>query len=458
MLRIPPEFQSTISTFCSAFRRRTWDKAKQLLFGAIICPGSRTVCNVLRTVGLNDCKTYHKYHRVLSRAKWSALGLSHTLLKCLVDAFIDPQTPLIFGVDETIERRWGSKITQRGIYRDPVRSSESHFVKCSGLRWMSLMLLTSLPWLAKGCSWALPVLTTLCPSERYYRQHTSRGKPKKLTDWAGGLIHWLGRYAVPLRRKVYLVGDGSYATYDLMIKAKEERIGLISRLKFNARLFHSPPPRPKGKRGRKPQTGARILSMTKRLTDKRIKWTRVTFSEWYGGRTDKEMDITTGVSIWDSNKGYRVKVRWVLIRDPEGKLDPVLLATNDIHLSALDVVRFFVRRWRVEVTFAEVRRHLGVESQRQWSALAISRTTPALMALKSVTCLLAKPLYEHKGLSSNAAAWYQKDHYTFSDILLSVRKKIWSHSDFPTRDENGLVGKLRTRIRYLEQTLAWAVA
>lgn len=137
MLRLPPEFQSVISLFSTAFSLRVWDKALVLVLGVICCPGSRTICNVLRAAGLGSDKRFHKYHRFLSQNKWSALKLSEILLSCLVNTFVGADLALVFGIDETIERRWGPKITKRAIYRDAVRSSASHFVKCSGLRWMS---------------------------------------------------------------------------------------------------------------------------------------------------------------------------------------------------------------------------------------------------------------------------------------------------------------------------------
>jgi len=244
-----PEFQSVISQFPFAFSKKVWVKAQLLLLGVICCPGSRTICNVLRTVGLTHCKQFHKYHRFLSRDKWSALNLSRHLMLLLVKTFVSVDQPLVFGIDETIERRWGAMINKRGIYRDAVRSSASHFVKCSGLRWMSMMLLT-----------------------------------------------------------------------------------------------------------------------------------------------------------------------------------PITLAKK-------------------------VRRHLGVETQRQWSDLAIERTTPILMALKSIICLLANVLFEKKMLKIRTAAWYDKTRFTFSDILAAVRQYIWTNNNFPTSSERDEIGKLRLRIAYLEQIL-----
>lgn len=456
MLQLPPEFSNQISAFRSVFTKPTWEKAQLLLLGAILCPGSRTVCNVLRTVGLKDEKNFDKYHAVLYRAKWSAIRLANILLGLLVKAFVARDAALVFGIDETIERRWGAQITKRGIYRDAARSSATHFVKCSGLRWMSLMLLTHLPWL-NGRFWALPFLTALCPSERYYQESSKGRSTKKLTDWSRQLLHWLARYAGPLNRPIYLVGDGSYATYELMINAQELDIGLIARMKMNARLFHFPTPQPKSKRGRKPQVGKRLLSMDKRLTDKRIKWQEVVFSEWYGTK-NKKMLITYGTAIWDSNKGVRVPLSWVLLKDPEGRLEPALLGCSDLKSSAWQITRFFVRRWRVEVTFAEVRRHLGVETQRQWSDLSIERTTPALMAIKSIICLMAHVLFKKGQLQIQVTAWYDKVHFTFSDVLYAVRNHIWTKTHFPTSVPRTHVGKLKQRIRYLEQALLLAVA
>jgi hypothetical protein len=456
MLTLPPGFQRTISDFSVAFRKDVWPKAQLLLTGAIICPGSRTVCNLLRSVGLQRERSFPKYHRLLSQDKWSAKWLGGVLLKLLVDAFIAPGEALVFGFDDTIERRWGAKISKRGIYRDPVRSSKSHFVKCSGLRWLSVMLITGLPWLEVGVFWALPILTVLCPSERFYH---SRGKaPKKLTDWARQIITWLSRKAGQVKRPIYLTGDGSFASYELFIHAQSLTIGLIARMKLNARLFHLPPQNwPKSKPGPRPPIGKRLLDMEKRLTDKRVKWTRIIFSEWYG-KQHKQMLITSGVAIWHKNNEVMVKVKWVVVKDPEGELEPVLLACTDTELVAEKIVAFFVRRWRVEVTFAEVRRHLGVESQRQWSDLAIERSTPCLMALFSIVCLMANTLHQRHPIQPNATAWYRKTAVTFSDVLSAVRLEIWRKAKLSISHFKPHVGSYSAKIRHLWFLLTQAVA
>jgi len=447
MIDIPTGFQATISHFSFAFRKDVWPKVKILLIGAIICPGSRTICNVLRSVGLRWEKNFPKYHRVLSQDKWSAFQLSSVLFRLVVNAFVPKGEPIVLGIDDTIERRWGRKINKRGIYRDPVRSTKSHFVKCSGLRWLSLMVLTPLPWLESGRYWALPVLTVLCPSERFY---TKQGKQvKKLTTWANQIISWLGRIGNKLQRSMYLTGDGSFATLELFMNAQQCGIGLIARMKFNARLFQLPPKEyPRNKRGPKPPVGKRLLSMEKRLTDKRIKWKSVIFPEWYG-HCKKKMLITSGVAIWRKSNTELVKIKWILLKDPEGNLEPVLLACSDFEVDTENMVCFFVRRWRVEVTFAEVRRHLGVETQRQWSDLAIDRTTPCLLALFSIVCLLANTLNNQKTIEPNHTAWYKKKGVTFSDVLTAVRLELFQKAKLLINHKNHLIDSYSDNIRTL---------
>ena len=146
---------------------------------------------------------------VLNRAQWSSLQLSRVLLSLLIQHLDGGDGPLVFGIDETLERRRGSRIRAKGIYRDAVRSSRSHFVKTSGLRWISLMLLTNIPWAHR--TWALPVLTALAPSERYC--HQLGRTHKRLTDWARQMIVQVRRW-IP-NRPVVVVADSSYAALDL---------------------------------------------------------------------------------------------------------------------------------------------------------------------------------------------------------------------------------------------------
>src|SRR5215207_8650635 len=140
MRTLPTTMIRVLAPFAPLFSRRVWQNAQVLLMGAILAPGRRTVSSALRAMGLDQYERFHRYHRVLSRASWSSREASRILLGLLLEAFVGEE-PLVLGIDETLERRWGKKISAKGVYRDPVRSTHENLVKSSGLRWVCVMLL-----------------------------------------------------------------------------------------------------------------------------------------------------------------------------------------------------------------------------------------------------------------------------------------------------------------------------
>jgi hypothetical protein len=144
MPQLPSRFAAVILTFAPLFFHRSWRRAEVLLVSAILTPGRRTVTSLLRISGLARERRFVNYHRVLNRAAWSGRAAARVLLGLLLDAFA-PRGPVILGLDDTIERRHGKRIGAKGVYRDPARSNHGHFVKASGLRWLSLMLLVPVP-------------------------------------------------------------------------------------------------------------------------------------------------------------------------------------------------------------------------------------------------------------------------------------------------------------------------
>lgn len=438
MLIIPEEFCDQISAFAPLFKRKILRHVKVLLMGSLLVVGRRTVCSALRAMGLSQEKQFHKYHRVLSKAKWSAYQGARILLELLMDQLLPNDEPLVFGLDETLERRWGRKINARGIYRDAVRSSHNYFVKCSALRWMCMMLLTPLPWAKRV--WALPFLTVLAPSERYHKQQDK--KHKKLTDWARQMILQLRRWLPD--RQIILVADSSYACYGLL-DAVRAHVCMITPLRLDARLFDEPPPQPVGKRGRKPKIGTRQPTLKQRLVDSATQWKTLVIPLWYG-KSNQVMQIATGTALWYKSNDPLVPLRWVLIKDPTGRIAPMALLCTDQELASQSIINYFIRRWTVEVTFEEVRRHLGVESQRQWSDLAIARTTPVLMGLFSIVTLWTNQLQKRQGIEAQRSTWYQKVNPTFSDALALVRQQLWAKQQF-------LTSPSEAEVKYLNQPL-----
>src|SRR4029453_4304544 len=239
MLRLPARFAAVILCFAPLFRQLTWRHAQVLLIGAILVPGQRTVTNILRISGLCWERRFVNYHRVLNRAAWSGRAAARVLLGLLLDAFV-PTGPALRGADHHIERRRGTCIRAKGIYRDPVRSSKGHFVKASGLRWLSLMLLVPIPW--AGRVWALPFLTTLAPSERYAAEHGRRHK--KLTDWTRQVVLQARRWLPG--RELVLIGDSAFAALELLAALARHGVTCVTRLRLDAALYEPAPPRNPG--------------------------------------------------------------------------------------------------------------------------------------------------------------------------------------------------------------------
>jgi len=408
--------------FSEAFTTPTWQHVLVLIAGAILSPGRRTVAAALRVTGLDQDPCFTNYHRVLNRNRWSSRRVARCLLKLLVISFV-PDGPVIIGLDDTLERRWGAKIKARGIYRDPVRSSHGHFVKASGLRWLSVMLLPDIPW--AGRVWGLPFLTALAPSERYA---SKRARPhKKLTDWGRQVLLQAARWLPG--RKIIAVADSSFAAIELL-NAVRRRVCMITRLRLDARLFDPPARRRPGTVGRPRVIGKRQPNLAERLANPKTRWRRLRVSGWYG-RGERLVEIVTGTALWH-HPGRLVPIRYVLVRDVEGELRPQAFLCTDLDADPLDILRWFVRRWSIEVTFAEVRRHLGVETQRQWSDPAIARTTPALLGLFSLITLWAQHLCGETSPPPGSATWYSKTLPTFSDALALVRRELWADHDFRT--------------------------
>src|SRR5215207_8458950 len=440
MPRLPARFAAVIRCFTPLFFPRSWRHAEVLLIGAILAPGQRTVTSLLRITGLCRERHFVNYHRVLNRAAWNGRAAARVLLGLLLDAFV-PRGPVILGLDDTVERRRGKRIGAKGIYRDPVRSSKGHFVKASGLRWLSLMLLVRISW--AGRVWALPFLTALAPSERYCREHSKRYK--KLTDWARQLVLQARRW-IP-ERPLVLVADSGFAALELLAALVRHGVICVTRLRLDAALYKPAPPRRPGTIGRPRTKGARLPNLSEVLGNEGTPWQRVTVPGWYG-EDERIVEISSGIAVWRHAGLPVVPIRWVLLRDPRHRFDPQALLCTDVGEDPLQIVRWFVQRWQVEVTFREVRDHLGVETQRQWSDRAIARTTPCLLALFSMVTLLAARLDCRARSAVCSDAWYRKPRPTFVDTLAAVRRQFWREQGLLLSARQPEVRKLRPRLRH----------
>ena len=283
------------------------------------------------------------------------------------------------------------------------------------------MLLVEIPWASRV--WALPFLSVLAPSERYAAKRGKRHK--KITEWAWQMLLVLRRWYP--EREIVAVADRAYASLKLLESCRKlsDPITFVSRLRLDAALYEPAPPRRPGQIGRPRLKGERLPNLSVVAQDPRTGWKPTKIADWYGSE-DRVVEIASETAVWYSTGLPAVPVRWVLIRDPEGGFEPQALLCTDLDADPERIVPWFVMRWQLEVTFQEMRRHLGFETQRQWSELAIRRTPPALLGLFSIVTLFAHQRMRRSMQAIRKAAWYRKSRPTFADALASVRKELWA--------------------------------
>jgi hypothetical protein len=224
-------------------------------------------------------------------------------------------------------------------------------------------------------------------------------------------------------RVIVLVVDGGFAAVKLALCCAGQDVTLVTRVRLDARLYHPPPPQPTGKRGRKPLKGARQRSLTQWAARGDTPWAEVEVA-WYGGGR-KKLLVFSRTALWYTPGERPVAIRYVLVRDPEGKLRDEAFGCTNVAATPEQILGWVVLRWSVEVTFEEARAHLGMETQRQWSEKAIARTTPVVLGLFSLVVLLCVRLQPDGEIPLNPAAWYAKREATFTDCLALVRQHLW---------------------------------
>ena len=420
---LPAPIIEVLAAFRPLFTAPTWRKLMILLNGTLLAHGRRTVTAALRQTG-NEMETHwSSFHQVLNRARWAPLALSWTLLHLIVETFVPAGTSVDLVIDETLERRWGPSISKRGHYRDSALSSRKRAVSSPGLRWIVMGVVVNVPWTRQR--WALPFLAVLAPtpavSARLGKRH------KTVAQWARQMVLAVRRWLPDV--PITLLGDTAYSVVELGLTCRKLQITQIGPLPLPARLYEPPPARTAHTLGRPRVVGNRLPSLEAVLQDPATVWQRHTF-DWYASG-ERTLDLCTGTALWYQTGLAPLPLRWVLTKDPEGKHQPRAFFSLDQNQLPEEIVADFMKRWSLETTYEESRAHLGIETQRQWSDLAIERTTPLLFGLYSLVALFAHALAPQGQLDVRSAAWYRKPQASFSDALALVRRHLWGNFLFP---------------------------
>lgn len=418
MVRLPKAAEPLISAFSIAFTRPTFQRVALLIVGAILSLRHRTVTAMLRAVGPLATGHWSDFHRVLCCRVWSTWPLGRVLAAMILE-LIPADRAVVVPVDDTNPQHKGKHVYGKGCHHDACRSTHRHIVWVWGHKWVILAINIKFPFASRP--WALPVLCALYRPEELNKQEGRRHKtPIRLAmQLVATLIHWFPD------RKFVLVGDGGYASHELarFCHRHQEHVTLVSRFHPQANLYQRPVNR-RSRKGGRPRVKGRKLPKPQDMV-KRSKGRRFTVT-WYGGGT-RRVQLIWGEGHWYKAKGGGglVPVRWVFVHDLSGTHRDEYFYSTDPALAPQQIVGLFTGRWSIEVTFQEVRRHLGFTTVRNWSKRSVLRTAPCLLGLFSLVSLIFARASAGRRPKIVSAAWYPKRQVTFSDAMGAVRRLCW---------------------------------
>jgi hypothetical protein len=440
-LRLSSSIINILSKFAPVFSQPTFENFLFLSTGAILTQGSRTVTNILRTLGKRP-KHFTTYHNFFKRCECPLLKLSRIL--CSLIFAVVPKV-IELAVDETITRHSGPKVFGGCCHRDPLLSTHKRVQYSFGHKWVVMAVRFHWPWLNRP--WALPCLMMLWVSEKLCPKYQVKHRtPIELTIMMLRLLHkWF-----PDKRFI-IVGDGGFASIELtQFIARNPWVQLVSRLRKDAQLFDSATIQ--SKRGRKRLKGKRLPSPQALANKKNAPWIKTTVI-WYGGVSKKILYMYNQALLYQPGKGT-VKIAWVLVRDPKGKLRDESFYTTDLVMTAQELIRHFVERWTIEVTFEESKRFLAVESTRNRKKESVLRSFPLLMGLFSLISLWYFDRSKKRPKVSTAQPWYHKEQPTFADAINAIRKDIWDLNLFSMLPKNNNIKKIpRAFMAFLSDSL-----
>jgi DDE superfamily endonuclease len=417
MLRFPAAAEPLVSAFSVAFTRPTFQRMLVLILGAILSLRHRTVTGMLRAVGPLAKGHWSDFHRVLCRRVWSCRMLGNVLAAMVLE-LIPANQAVICPVDDTTQQHKGKHVYGKGCHHDACRSTHSHIVWVWGHKWVVLSINVKFAFASRA--WALPVLCALYrPAELNSSQGRRHKTPIDLArQLMAMLIHWFPE------RKFILLGDGAYASHELARFCHRHRrhVTLVSRFHPHANLYEAPSLNHRNKTGRPRTKGQRIAKPAGAVKNSKAR--RFTVN-WYGGKT-RHVGLIWGEGYWYKAADGLVPVRWVFAHDRSGTHRDEYFYSTDPTMPPDRIVSLYTGRWCIEVTFQEVRAHLGFATPRNWSAKSVLRTAPCLLGLFSVVSLIFNRQTRGQGTRPASFAWYAKTEPTFTEAMKCVRRLCWT--------------------------------
>lgn len=438
---LPRQAQALFDPLAPAFRQPIHHRFVVLAVAAILTLSGRTICNLLRCLGVLAPGHPSSYHRIFSRSPWRPWELARRFTATVLTRFA-PQGVIELAGDDTVAEHPGPKVYGKGCHRDPVRSTHSFTAFRWGHKWVVLALLVRLPFATRR--WALPLLVALYQPEEENRRQGRRHKtpPELLRQLLLVLMRWFPD------RKFVCSADGNYATHELAELAcrYRRRLTFISKFYPDANLFEQPPPvlgkrpshRPRKKGAKQPAPEQVVRETPKR---QRLDVT------WYGGGR-RQVEAVVGNGCWYRGGRPLVPVRWVFVHDRTGTHREEYFFTTDPTMPPKAVIETYTGRWNIETTFQEVRSYLRLETTRGWSRNTVLRVSPCLLGLYTVVAYLYAELPKRFAVV-RVVDWAGKHDVTFSDAITAVRRWLWQEWVFAIPGHRTAFSKLSAPFRQI---------
>src|SRR5262245_22464540 len=383
---LPQQARSFFEALAPAFRRPTFLRFAILALAALLTVGSRTVCNLLRTVGLLAPGDPSSYHRFFSCRRWSLAALARRLAGWILDRLV-PAGPVYLAADDTVDEHPGDNVFGKGCHRDAVRSSHSHTAFRWGHKWLVVFVLVAVPGASRR--WALPIFVILCHSAKEDEKHSRRHRTpaQRLLQALLVLRRWFPQ------REFLLAADGGFASHELTsgIANRVAHTTYVSRFYADAALYDPPPVVVLKANGKRPTAGRSRVKGDRRDTPQqavaKAKARQRLRVSWYGGE-DRQVEVVSQTGHWYKAGQGLVQLRWVYVRDLSGTHRDEYFYSTDVAMTAKQIIEAYTRRWNAETTFQEMRSCLGLETTRGWKKETVLRAAPCLFGLYSaVVCL-----------------------------------------------------------------------
>lgn len=436
MIRLPKLLRGLLDEFQSEFSSSVWERFLGMLFALVMMRGRRTVWRLAQLAGAWSSGHFSSYHRVLSHRVWSGKALAKLLAIRVVTA-LAPEGTLELAGDETVTQHRGDKVFGKGCHRDAVRSSHNFTAYRWGHRWVVLALRVRVSGTSRA--WALPMLVAL-----YRNPDDSKKagvKHRTPVELMMGLLRIWRRWFPD--RKCSFSGDGSYTSHALAAFARRHDIALVSKFPAAAVLHQKPPTPKKGQKGRPRIIGKRLLSPEQVIANaQRRKRHEV---DWYGGRR-REVSVVSAVGNWYRQGQGLVPIRWVHVRDLTGSHREEYFFTTDLEMTVPAIIETFVGRWDIEVTFEELREHLGLETTRGRCKNTILRAEPCIFLAYTLVAYWFTQLPK-KQRGTIFVRWQGKTSITFADAMAAVRRSAWDQHLFQHPLQMPLVEKIPPKFK-----------